>query len=103
MSNDTADKIKNYVDHIDDHIAMALNLAQQMQAVVLETEGDSDLNRKLAFYLIPNLTHWVAGAQAGNMKDLKETLARRLATQESNMLQSQQGEGHDVLTKPSKT
>jgi|SRR5690606_29642644 len=100
MSDNTADKIKNYVDHIDDHLSMALNLAQKMQELVLETEGDSDLNRKLAFYLIPNLTHWIVGAQAGNMKDLKETLARRLATQESNMLQSHQGEGHNVLTKP---
>ena len=93
--------LKNYVDNIESHLQHALAVANAMQQHVMDTEGDSDLHRKLCMYLTPNLNHWIVGAQAGNIKDLKETLARRLATQENNMLQSHQGDGHDVLTKPS--
>ena len=76
MSNE---EIKNYIDHINDHLLTALNLANKLQKEVQDTEGDSDLYRKLAFYLTPNLNHWITGAQAGNMKDLKELIVRREA------------------------
>jgi hypothetical protein len=73
------EKLKNYRDNIENHLGIALNIAQQMQTEVQQTEGDSDLFRKLSMYLTPNLNHWINGAQAGNMKDLKETLTRREA------------------------
>ena len=101
MSVNQSDILKNYVDNIESHLQTALAVATNMQQHVMNTEGDSDLFRKLSMYLTPNLTHWLSGPQPGNIKDLKETLARRLATQETNMLQSHQGDGHDVLTKPS--
>lgn len=57
---------------------MAFAISQKWQAEVQSTEGDSDLYRKLAFYLTPNLNHWINGMQAGNMKDLDELFKRRL-------------------------
>lgn len=97
MSDNQSVVLKNYTDNIENHIQHALAVAISMQQYVLSTEGDSDLHRKLSMYLIPNLTHWVNGAQAGNMKDLNETLARRLATQTVGSEQSHSGDGHDVL------
>jgi len=94
-----SDTMKNYVDNIEDHLKTALAIAQLLQAHILETEGDSDLHRKLAFYLTPALIHWVAGAQAGNMKDLKESLARRLVEPVCSNVQSVEQDGHEVLTK----
>lgn len=97
-----SDIVKNYVDNIDNALNSALSNAQMLQNYIQETEGDSDLYRKLAFYLTPNLNHWVTGAQAGNIKDLNETLARRLAEKGTNMQPTaHQGDGHEVLTKPS--
>jgi hypothetical protein len=95
-----SDTMKHYVDNIEDHLKTALANAQMLQAHILETEGDSDLHRKLAFYLTPALIHWVDGAQAGNMKDLKETLNRRLANVPHDSVTLQSGDGYDVLTKP---
>lgn len=96
------DQLKNYADEIANHLGIALNLALQMQQSVVSIEGDSDLYRKLAFYLTPTLAHWVNGAQAGNMKDLRELFERRAKEEEIKMQeQSYQGDGHDVLTKPS--
>jgi hypothetical protein len=102
MADNTEDKLKNYTDHIASHLETALQLALQMQQLTMDSEGDSDLYRKLAFYLTPNLNHWVSGPQAGNVKDLRELFARRDAQQRNTMqVQSHQGDGHDVLTKPS--
>lgn len=72
-----SDIIKNYIDHIEDHLNVARENAILLQTHVQETEGDSDLHRKLAFYLTPSLNHWIEGAQAGNMKDLRELLDNR--------------------------
>lgn len=96
--------IQKYVNDIEEYLTIALVNASNLQSLIHETEGDSDLHRKLQMYLVPNLNHWIYGAQAGNIKDLKETLARRLVEKETNMIntQSHQGDGHDVLTKPSK-
>jgi hypothetical protein len=96
----SSDAIKNLVASIEANLEMALVNAEQLQQHVVSAEGDSDLNRKLAFYLIPALKHWVWGAQAGNVRDLKETLARRLAEKETKMTTSHQGDGQEVLTKP---
>lgn len=99
---ETKEQLKNYTDNIAGHLNVALNLALQMQQLVAETEGDSDLYRKLAYYLTPNLSRWVSGAQAGNMQDLYELFARR-EEQPGVIMQgdSHQGDGHEVLTKPS--
>ena len=58
------------------HLEDAHRLAAQWQARVLEQEGDSALHRKLSAYLTPNLRHWISGVQAGNVKDLEETLKK---------------------------
>lgn len=73
----TEEQLKSYADNIAIHLQSALQLAQQMQQLTHSTEGDSDLHRKLAFYLVPNLTHWISGAQAGGVKDLDTTLEKR--------------------------
>ncbi len=69
--------IKHHVDQIAEHLDKALGNAVQLQEHVLATEGDTDLYRKLAFYLTPSLQHWLTGAQAGNMKDLNDLLDKR--------------------------
>lgn len=97
-----SENIKTLVDTIDSSLQTARLVAMQLQNYVLETEGDSDLYRKLAYYLSPTLNHWLEGAQAGNIKDLRELLARRAASQGTTMQNpGQQGAGHEVLTKPS--
>jgi len=95
--------LKVSIEEIENHLQSALAIAQSMQKHVESIEGDTDLYRKFAFYLTPSLNHWLVGVQAGNIKDLKETLARRVAKpEEKKMTQnSQQGDGHEVLTKPS--
>lgn len=95
--------LKNYRDNIESHLEYSLAIAQNMQQVVFTEEGDSDLNRYLSFYLIPALTHWTTGAQAGNMKFLKELLDRR----ESEGIAKQQQSakivgGGEILTDPEK-
>lgn len=79
--------LKNYIDNIEDHLKTAAAIAQQMQVYVQGAEGDSDLYRKLAFYLVPNTAHWLEGKQTGSIADLKETLARRLAEPSANAVQ----------------
>jgi hypothetical protein len=89
--------LKNYIDDIEDHLKTAAVIAQQMQAYVQAAEGDSDLYRKLAFYLVPNTVHWLEGRQAGGVVDLRETLGRRLAGPAIDPVQS--GNTSKVLTK----
>ena len=89
--------LKNYIDNIEDHLKTAAAVAQQMQLYVQGAEGDSDLYRKLAFYLVPSTVHWIEGKQAGSIADLKETLARRLAEPVVNAVQSDNDS--KVLTK----
>lgn len=89
--------LKNYIDNIEDHLKTASAVAQQMQMYVQSVEGDSDLYRKIAFYLVPNTVQWVEGKQAGSIADLKETLVRRLA--ESEVKAVQLDNDSKVLTK----
>ena len=74
MSNE---ELKTLVNEIESHLSIALSLSQQMQQRVHALETDSDLYRKLSFYLTPSLNHWINGAQAGGMKDLKALLDKR--------------------------
>ncbi len=97
MNTSTHDQLKTFVANMEDHLARVENLAQQMQQLVLDTEGDSDLNRKLACYLLPALRHWVLGAQAGNMRDLQETLARRENTSVFPQPAGKSGDGFEVM------
>lgn len=69
--------MQDELNQLHNSMFIALQKAQAMQAKIFEEEGDSDLNRKFTHYLIPNLTHWLTGGQAGGIKDLTETLARR--------------------------
>lgn len=103
MTQTVHSSLKNYRDAIEYHLQTALTLSKDMQQVVLVAEGDSDLNRKLAYYLIPSLTHWIEGAQSGNMKDLKELFERREKEQVAIQQESaKMGDGHEVLTDPEK-
>ena len=74
MSNEN---LKTLVNEIESHLSTALSLSQQMQEKVHASEADSDLFRKLSFYLTPSLDHWINGEQAGGMKDLKSLLDKR--------------------------
>ena len=97
----TPASIDNLLSHFEYHFKTALTMAEEMKKCVMDVEGDSDIHRKLQMYTIPNLTHWLNGAQAGNIKDLKETLARRILSIDNTLTNSYQGAGHEVLTKPS--
>jgi hypothetical protein len=74
MNNET---LKNYIDNIESHLSCIVEIAKNMQDDVMAAEGESDLHRKLTSYLVPNMNHWLNGAQAGGIKDLKELLAQR--------------------------
>lgn len=69
--------MQDELNQLHNSLFIALQKAQAMQAKVFEEEGDSDLHRKFANYLIPNLNHWLTGSQAGGIKDLTDILARR--------------------------
>lgn len=100
---ETYEQLKNYTDNIAHHLNVALQCALHMQGLVASTEGDSDLHRKLAYYLIPNLNQWINGVQAGNVRDLHELLARREAAgQVTASKPVKEGDGHAVLTAPIK-
>lgn len=77
MEQLSPEKLKEYKDAIDKHLHDAFRAAAEMQAIVSDSEGDSDLFRKLAFYLTPSLNHWINGAQAGSMKDIDTLLSKR--------------------------
>ena len=62
---------------IKSYLEDAHRLAAQWQEAVYVAEGDSALYRKISAYLTPNLQHWISGAQAGNVKDLEETLKQK--------------------------
>lgn len=70
-------ELKVYVNAIEEKFQSALTLAIQLQAHIEQTEGDSDLHRKIAYYLVPNLNHWINGSQTGNIKDLNELIGKR--------------------------
>lgn len=99
----THEELNRYRGDIVSNLQMALNAAINMQQLVHDTEGESDLYRKLAFYLTPSLQHWLTGAQAGNMKDLAETFWRR---EQPQVVKEQQpglvGDGHEVVTSKKK-
>lgn len=71
------ERLKQYIDGLEDHLRYCLSATQQIQSEVQAAEGDSDLLRKFSFYLTPNLNHWINGEQAGNVKDLRSVLASR--------------------------
>lgn len=92
--------IENYIDNIDNHLQAALSNALILEKHLETVEGDSDLYRKIAFYLSPSLNHWLIGAQAGNIKDLRELLARRASViQPLPQPPMYEGNGHEVVTK----
>ncbi len=64
------------INKINNSLYLALASAIELQKKVFEAEGDSELNRKLTSYLIPNLSHWITGSQAGSMKDLNDLIER---------------------------
>ncbi len=77
MTAKTVPELRALVDSIEGHLKQAMQASQELQQIVHDTEEDSDLFRKLSFYLTPNMHHWINGAQAGSMKDLKDLLAKR--------------------------
>jgi hypothetical protein len=62
---------------IKSYLEDAHRIATQWQQAEYAAHGDSALFRKLNAYLTPNLQHWITGAQAGNIKDLEETLKQK--------------------------
>ena len=79
------DELKEYIDDIYSHLEYVFAITQRMEEKIKNEEGDIDLFRKLSFYLTPNMNHWLNGMQTGNVKDLRETLERRMkeGTQDS--------------------
>ena len=61
---------------LEDTLNEALGAAQDMQRLVYEAEGDSELFRKLSVYLTPNLQHWLTGKQSGSIVDITECMNR---------------------------
>ena len=92
--------LHNYIENIEDHLKTAAAIAQHMRDHVFQTEGDTDLFRKLSYYTVPSLNHWIDGAQAGSIKDMKETLARRVDKVTEPVVQST--DTNKVLTKSKK-
>ncbi len=64
-------ELREFIEDIKSHLEYVLGETQYMQNKINELEGDSDLFRKLEFYLTPNINHWINGIQAGNIKDLE--------------------------------
>ena len=62
---------------IKSYLEDAHRIAAKWQQDEYAAHGDSALFRKLNAYLTPNLQHWLTGAQAGNIKDLEETLKQK--------------------------
>ena len=62
---------------IKSYLEDAHRTAAQWQQAEYAANGDSALFRKLNAYLTPNLQHWITGVQAGNIKDLEETLSKK--------------------------
>jgi len=89
--------LHNYIENIEDHLKTAAAIAQHMRDHVFQTEGDSELFRRLSYYTVPGLNHWIEGSQAGSAKDLKECLARRLDKPAADTVQL--GNDSKVLTK----
>ena len=79
MQDEYEEYLKNNVKDLRNYLESAFYLAQKMQIDIKEKEGDSDLFRKFAFYLTPNLNHWINGLQAGNIKDLEITILQKYA------------------------
>lgn len=71
------DSLKAHITNIQNHLEYALDVAKRMQDEVQTSEGDSELFRKISFYLTPSLNHWINGAQAGSIKDLELLLKSR--------------------------
>lgn len=71
------DTIKNHITNIQNHLEYALDVAKRMQDEVQTSEGDSELFRKISYYLTPNLNHWINGSQSGSIKDLEALLKSR--------------------------
>ena len=69
--------IKNHITNIQNHLEYALDIARRMQDEVQTSEGDSELFRKISYYLTPNLNHWINGVQSGSIKDLEVLLKSR--------------------------
>lgn len=92
--------LQNYIDNIEDHLKTAAAIALHLQTYVLQTEGDTDLFRKLSYYMVPNLNHWIDGSQAGSIKDMKEALAQRVDKVTEPVVQST--DTNKVLTQSKK-
>ena len=71
------DSLKVHITDIQNHLEYALDIAKRMQDEVQISEGDSELFRKISFYLVPSLNHWINGVQAGSIKDLESLLKSR--------------------------
>jgi hypothetical protein len=74
------DTIKNHITNIQNHLEYALDVAKRMQDEVQAGEGDSELFRKISYYLVPNLNHWINGTQSGSIKDLEALLKNKDTT-----------------------
>lgn len=71
------DSLKAHITNIQNHLEYALDVAKRMQDEVQTSEGDSELFRKISYYLTPNLNHWINGSQSGSIKDLEVLLKSR--------------------------
>ncbi len=74
MERENVDLYDGYLKDIKESLLKAQASAHAMQTMLQTTEGDTDLFRKLAYYMTPNLHHWLNGLQAGGIKDIEATL-----------------------------
>jgi hypothetical protein len=73
------ERYKEQVKDIRDRLQSVKISAELLKDDVNKAEGDSDLYRKLSMYFIPNLAHWLDGLQAGNVRDIENTIEERLS------------------------
>jgi hypothetical protein len=64
-------------EELDYHLKMAFNSAVKMATEDFPDNEDSGAGRALRSYTVPNLKLWIDGAQAGNLKHLKELITKK--------------------------
>lgn len=61
------------IEQLETYLKLAFNIAAK---IANERGNENAVGRAVISYTIPNLRHWIDGAQAGNIKHLRELLAQ---------------------------
>jgi hypothetical protein len=65
------------IEEFEYHLKMAFNSAVNMALEEYPDQEDTGVGRTLRSYTIPNLQHWIDGAQAGSLKHLRESINKQ--------------------------